>query len=159
MAVESKVQAAWRICDFCNKSNKEIEGILLDAKRLKEAPITYSCAWKRVARVRFANKLWKINDFWKDLSGYRDTINNPSQHEGSSNPAEETWCSHYRDLEATDSNSLNEESQPKLSATARLVKKIDVPKTPKPKLLMETRKPKLLMKSAKILAGKKRHHE
>ena len=158
MAVESKVQAAWRVCDFCNKSNKEIEGILLDPKRLKEAPIAYSCAWKRVGRVRFANKLWKIDDFWKDLSIYRDAINNPAQDEGNPNPTEETWCSHYRDLEAANSNS-SEEAQSKSSASARLVKKKDVPMTPKPKLLIETRKPKLLMQSAKLLINKKRHHE
>lgn len=163
MAVESKVQAAWRVCDFCNKSNKEIEGILLDPKRLKEAPIAYSCAWKRVGRVRFANKLWKIDDFWKDLSIYRDALNNPTQDDGTPNPTEETWCSHYRDMEAANPKSSpkssNEEAQPKLSASARLVKKKDVLMTPKPKLLVETRKPKLLVKSAKLLIGKKRRHE
>ena len=159
MAVDSKVQAAWRICDFCNKSNKEIEGILLDDKRLKEAPITYSCAWTRIGQVRFANKLWKISGFWRDLSVHRDAINNSLQHDGSESPGEETWCLHYRDLDSANPQSPDEEAQPKLSATARLVKKIDVPVTRKPKLLTETRKPKLLMKSAKLLVGKKRNHE
>ena len=159
MAVNSKVQAAWRICDFCNKSNKDIEVILLDDKRLKEAPITYRCAWKRIGQVRFANKLWKINGFWKDLCAHRVAINNSLQHDGGGSPRKETWCLHYRDVEAANSQSPNEEAQPKLPITARLVKKIDVPKTRKPKLLMETRKPKLLMKSAKLLVGKKRNHE
>ncbi len=159
MAVDSKVRAAWRICDFCNKSNKEIAGILLDDKRLKEAPITYNCAWKRIGQVRFANKLWKINGFWRDLSVHRDAINNSLQHDGSDSHGKETWCSHYRDLESANPKSSDEEAQPKLSTTARLVKKIDVPVTRKPKLLMEARKPKLLMKSAKLLVGKKRNRE
>lgn len=96
MAIDEKMERAWKICEFCSKSDMEIKIILKDRKRWNELPIGHLCGWKRISQVAFRTGFARWSGMWRDLCSYRSEVcNMPSNDWNMPSDWVEGYCEAY----------------------------------------------------------------
>jgi hypothetical protein len=96
MPISSKVQEAWRSCDFCSQLDDAIAAIIIDRQRWKELPLGFVCAWKRISQVAFRRQLQMRKGLWSALCSVRADVNNQPGGPWEQSDWTEDWCPVYR---------------------------------------------------------------